>query len=108
MSVSSSWAWHLNTPPQAQLQLHLSKHVAKSAMLLSSQDLGEDVNNLILCVDINKINLTCQDLLPDEMIMNFNVFRPHMKHWVPSQLNTAKVITIYDNLSIHMQPQISK
>jgi hypothetical protein len=36
MSVSSSWAWHLNTPPQAQLQLHHSKHAAESRMLLSS------------------------------------------------------------------------
>jgi hypothetical protein len=42
------------------------------------------------------------------VIMNFNVFRPRMKHWVPSQLNITKVITIYDNLSVHMQPQISK
>jgi hypothetical protein len=49
-------------------------------MLLNSQDLGEDVNNLILYVDINKINLTYQDLFPDEMIMNLNVFRPRMKH----------------------------
>jgi hypothetical protein len=77
-------------------------------MLLSSEDLGEDVSNLILCVDINKINLTCQDLLPDEVRMNLNMFRPCMKHLVPSQLNTVEVITIYDNLSIHMQPQISK
>jgi len=71
-------------------------------MLLSSQDLGEDVSNLILCADISKINLTYQDLLPDEVIMNLNVFHPCMKHWVPSQLNTAKVITMYDNLSVHM------
>ncbi len=35
-SVSSSWAWHLNTPLQAQLQLHHSKHAAESAMLLNS------------------------------------------------------------------------
>jgi len=84
MSVSSSWAWHLNTPPQIQLQLHHSKHAAESTMLLSSQDLGEDVNNLILCADINKINFTYQDLLLDEVIMNLNVFRPCMKHWVPN------------------------
>jgi hypothetical protein len=74
-------------------------------MLLNSQDLGEDVNNLILCADINKINLTYQDLLLNEVIMNLNVFRPCMKHWVLSQLNTAKVITIYDNLSLHMHPK---
>jgi hypothetical protein len=42
------------------------------------------------------------------VIMNLNVFHPCMKHWASSQLNTAKVITIYDNLSVHMQPQISK
>jgi hypothetical protein len=84
MSVSSSWTWHLNTPPQVQLQLHHSKHAAESAMLLSSQDRGEDVNNLILCVDINKINLTCQDLFPDEVLMNLNVFCLRMKHLVPS------------------------
>ncbi len=108
MSVNSSWAWHFNTPPQVQLQLHDSKHAMESVMLLSSQDLGEDVNNLIFCAAINKINLTCQDLLPDEVIMNLNVFRPCMKHWVPSQLNIAEVITICDNLSVHIQPQISK
>jgi hypothetical protein len=77
-------------------------------MLLNSQDLGEDVNNLILCADINKINLTCQDLLLDEVIMNLDVFCPCMKHWVPSQLNIVEVITICENLSVHMQPQISK
>jgi hypothetical protein len=53
-------------------------------MLLSSQDRGEDVNNLILCVDINKINFTCQDLFPDEVLMNLNVFCLRMKHLVPS------------------------
>jgi hypothetical protein len=71
-------------PLKVQFQLHHSKHAAESVMLLNSQDLGEDVSNLILCADINKINLTCQDLLPDEVIMNLNVFRPYMKHWVPS------------------------
>jgi hypothetical protein len=80
----------------------------ESAMFFNSQDLGEDVSNLILCADINKINLTYQDLLPDEVITNLNVFRPCMKHWVPTQLNIAKVITIYDNMFVHMQPQISK
>lgn len=28
--------------------------------------------------------------------------------WVPSQLYAAKIVTIYDNLAVHMQSQISK
>ena len=104
-----SWcrARHLNTPPRAR-HLKESKHSTKSAELLSSQGLGEDVYNLLLCADVDQVNVSSQNLLSNKMVMDLYVFGLRVEHWVPSQLDATKVVTIYDNSSVHMHPHIHK
>ena len=82
MSASSGRARHLNTPPQAQRQLDESKHSAKTTELLSSQGLGKNICYLLLCTDINQVDVSRQDLLSNKMVMNLNVLGPSMKNWV--------------------------
>ena len=106
---ASSWcrARHLNTPPRAR-HLKESKHGTKSAELLSSQGLGEDVCNLLLCADIDQVDVSSQNLLSNKVVMDLYVFGPRMEHWVPGQLDATKVFTIYDNFVVHMHPHIHK
>ena len=82
MSASSGRARHLNTPPGARRQLDESKHSAKTTELLSSQGLGKNICYLLLCTDVNQVDVARQDLLSNKMVMNLNVLGPSMKNWV--------------------------
>ena len=108
MSASSWRARHLNSPPRARLRLEDSKHNPKMIELLSSQGLGEYVCNLLLCADVNQVDVSSQNLLSNKMVVDLYVFGPRMKHWVPGQLYATKVATVYDNHHVHMQSQIHK
>ena len=70
--------------------------------LLSSKGLGEDIYYLLLCVNIDQVNVAGQHSLSNVVVMDLYVFGPHMIHWVPSQLNAT------NNRPIHKQPQIIK
>ena len=76
--------------------------------LLSFEVLGEYVCNLLLCADINQVDVSNQDLLSNKMVVDLYVFGLRMKHWVPGQLYATKVVTLYDNRRVHLQPQIHK
>ena len=66
MSASSGRARHLNTPPRARRQLDESKHSAKTTELLSSQGLGKNICYLLLCTDVNQVDVARQDLLSNK------------------------------------------
>ena len=76
--------------------------------LLSFQGLGEYVCNLLLCADVNQVDVSSQDLISNKMVVDLYEFGPHMKHWVPGQLYATQVVTVYDNHRVHLQPQIHK
>ena len=52
--------------------------------VLSSQGLGEDVRHLLLCADIDQVDVTYQDLLLNIVVVDLYVFGHSMKHWVSS------------------------
>ena len=65
------------------LELDISRSpsiVTKSAELLSSQGLGENVYNLLLCADVDQVDVSSQNLLSNKVVMELYVFGPRMKH----------------------------
>ena len=76
--------------------------------LLSSEGLGEEVRHLLLCADVDQVDVARQDLLSNIVVVDLYMFDPSMEHWVPSQLYAAKVVTMDDNLLIHLHSQVAK
>ena len=75
---------------------------------LSSEGLGEDVRHLLLCVDVDQVNVTRQDLRSNIVVVDLYMFGPSMEHWVPSKLYAAKVVAMDDNLLVHLHSQVAK
>lgn len=76
--------------------------------LLSSQGLGENVCHLLLCADVDQIDVARQDSLSNVVVVDLYMFGPSMEHWVPSQLYAAKVVTVDDNSLVHLHSQVTK
>ena len=76
--------------------------------LLNSMGLVEDDDHLLLCLDIDQVNITCQNSLSNIVVVDLYMFGPGMEHWVPSQLYAAKVVTMDDNLLVHLHSQVTK
>lgn len=89
------------TPPQAQCHLQYFKHHIGSAQLLCSKVLGEI---FLLSTHIREVSATSQDPLSNVLVVDPYVFLPQMKHKIMSQLDATKLVTIYDNMSVHIQP----
>ena len=106
---ASSWcrARHLNTPPRA-LHLTESKHSLKTLKLLSSKGLGEDVRHLLLCADVDQVDVACQNSLSNVVVVDLYMFGLSMEHWVPSKLYATKVVAMDDNLLVHLHSQVAK
>ena len=76
--------------------------------LLSFKALGEDVCHLLLCADVDQVDVARQDSLLNVVVVDLYMFGPSMEHWVPSKLYATKVVAMDDNLLIHLHSQVTK
>ena len=55
--------------------------------------LGENISKLLLCTYIRQVNITSSDMIPDEVMPDFNMLRLVMLHWIVGYLNSTLVVT---------------
>ena len=69
-------------PPSEEGVLHHPQLVPKEHKLALRQSFGEDVRNLHKCGDILELHNPSLNIVPDEVVPDFNVFRLVMKAWI--------------------------
>jgi hypothetical protein len=62
-------------PPQTVGKKTDTQFVSEKAKSICSMAFCKDIGNLVLCGDMLNLNIMINHLLPDEMVVNFDVFR---------------------------------
>ena len=69
-----------------------SKLVLEVLKLHSRQRLGQNVGSLLICHHILELHCSSLHHIPDIVILDLNVLRLVMEHWVLRQLHTTLVV----------------
>ncbi|PKU87498.1 hypothetical protein MA16_Dca016684 [Dendrobium catenatum] len=61
---------------------------------VSREMLGGDVRNLIFCRDWKNLNSSGVDMIPNEMVIDFDMLCASVKYWIISKCNSRGTITV--------------
>ena len=74
--------------------------------LVDSQGFHEDVGYLQVHYDVLYVDIPNLDTLSDEVRVHLDMFRACVEHRIPSQMNTAHVVTVKGNQILDGNAQI--
>ena len=90
------------TPPQAREVVGCkAKPGLKLPKLVSPQSFCEDIGRLKIGNDMSKVDIPCDDPIPNEVVVHLNVLCPSMEYRVPSQGDAAKIVLVDQNSIVH-------
>jgi hypothetical protein len=73
---------------------HQAHIIFEIDMLSPWQGLGENFFHLLINRNIMKLNHPTLNPVSNEMILDLNVLRPIMKHWILREFDTTMIITV--------------
>lgn len=54
----------------------------------------EQIRQLVCCIKILGLDMTCLDFITNEVAINLNMFGPFMKNWIGSNAQGSLIITV--------------
>ena len=83
------------TPPQAREVVGCkAKPGLKLPKLVSPQSFCEDIGRLKIGNDMSKVDIPCDDPIPNEVVVHLDVLCPSMEDKVSSKMYTTEIVVV--------------